>query len=60
MMVRVRALRCVCVFFFAAATQSMHISLCVVFSGRVVIWDFDTRGVIRSLLGHVQPITAVG
>ncbi|KAF9084337.1 hypothetical protein BGX23_010597 [Mortierella sp. AD031] len=27
--------------------------------GTIVIWDFDTRGVSRSLLGHVKPITSL-
>eukprot|EP00051_Salpingoeca_urceolata_P010898 m.133877 g.133877 ORF g.133877 m.133877 type:complete len:529 (-) comp16899_c0_seq1:13-1599(-) len=28
-------------------------------SGTVVVWDFDTRSVARSLVSHVQPVTAV-
>ncbi|RUS26880.1 hypothetical protein BC938DRAFT_484001 [Jimgerdemannia flammicorona] len=27
--------------------------------GRVVVWDFDTRGVARNLHGHVKQVTTV-
>src|SRR3954464_81239 len=27
--------------------------------GRCVVWDFDTRGVARSLIGHVRAVTSV-
>lgn len=27
--------------------------------GRVIIWDFDTRGVARILIGHVETISSV-
>jgi COMPASS component SWD1 len=27
--------------------------------GRTVIWDFETRGIAKVLIGHVHPITAV-
>ncbi|KAG0309512.1 hypothetical protein BGZ98_001655 [Dissophora globulifera] len=27
--------------------------------GTIVIWDFDTRGVSRSLIGHVKPVTSL-
>ncbi|KAG0040246.1 chromatin binding protein [Podila clonocystis] len=27
--------------------------------GSIVVWDFDTRGVSRSLLGHVKTITSL-
>ncbi|KAG0227251.1 hypothetical protein BGW42_003096, partial [Actinomortierella wolfii] len=27
--------------------------------GRIVVWDFDTRGVARSLVGHVKTVTSL-
>ncbi|RCH87106.1 hypothetical protein CU098_009774, partial [Rhizopus stolonifer] len=27
--------------------------------GRCIIWDFDTKGVSRNLVGHIKPITNI-
>jgi COMPASS component SWD1 len=27
--------------------------------GRCVVWDFDTKGVTRNLVGHVKPIASI-
>ncbi|KAI7862490.1 Set1 complex component swd1 [Spinellus fusiger] len=27
--------------------------------GRCVVWDFDTKGVVRSLLGHIKPVASI-
>ena len=27
--------------------------------GTIVVWDFDTRGVSRSLVGHVKTVTSL-
>jgi WD40 repeat protein len=27
--------------------------------GRCVVWDFDTKGVSRNLVGHVKPVASI-
>ena len=27
--------------------------------GRVVVWDFETKGIVKMLIGHVHPVTSV-
>ena len=27
--------------------------------GRCVVWDFDTKGIARNLLGHIKPVSSV-
>ena len=27
--------------------------------GRCVIWDFDTKGIARNMLGHIKPVSSV-